>query len=90
MAGIGKTMTEKTIKKFADAWKLYGTKHDWFSCRKKPVVIKAIQMDTDFKVATKEGLSLAGKAGDYLLEGVKQEVYPCNKEIFEETYRRVK
>ena len=83
-------MEGKIITKFADAWKLYGTKHDWFNCRKKPVVIKAIQMDSDFKVATKEGLSLSGKAGDYLLQGVKGEVYPCDKEIFEETYNKVK
>ena len=78
------------IQKFADAWKLYGTKHDWFRCRKKPVIIKAIKMDKDFKVATKEGVSLAGKKGDYLLKGVRGEVYPCNKQIFEETYNRVR
>jgi len=47
-------------------------------------------MDCDFKVATKEGVSLAGKKGDYLLEGIKGEVYPCNKQIFEETYNRIK
>jgi len=83
-------MEEKIITKFADAWKVYGTKHDWISCRKRPVIIKAIQMDKDFKVATKEGTSLAGKEGDYLLEGVRGEVYPCDKEIFEETYIRLK
>jgi len=78
------------IKKFADAWKVYGTKHDWFRCRKKPIVIKAIEMDKDFKVATKEGVSLAGKKGDYLLEGIRGEIYPCNKQIFEESYNRIK
>ena len=80
----------KIVTKFDDAWKVYETKHDWFNCKKKPVVIKAIQMDTAFKVATKEGLSLAGKEGDYLLEGVRGEVYPCDKDIFEETYKKVK
>jgi len=83
-------LEDKIISKFADAWKVYNTKNDWFHCRKKPVVIKAIQMEIDFKVATKEGVSLAGKAGDYLLQGVKGEVYPCNREIFEETYNKVK
>jgi len=77
------------IKKFADAWKKYGTKYDWFHCRKKPITIKAIQMDKDFEVETLEG-NHKGKAGDYLLEGVKQEVYPCRKDIFEETYKKVK
>ena len=82
-------MEDKLITKFADAWKLYGTKHDWFNCRKKPVIIKAIQMDTDFKVATKEGVSLAGKNGDYLLEGIHGELYPCDKSIFEESYAKI-
>lgn len=77
------------IKKFADAWKVYGTKHDWFRCRKKPVVIMAIKMDVPFRVKTLEG-EYDGKAGDYLLEGVRGEVYPCDAEIFEETYNRVK
>ena len=77
------------ITKFADAWKVYNTKYDWFHCRKKPVIIKAIQMDKPFKVKTKEGVSLAGKKNDYLLEGVAGEVYPCDKEIFEKTYKKV-
>ena len=77
-------MQEKIIKKFADAWKVYNTTHEWFNCRKRPIIIQAIEMDTDFKVATKEGISLAGKKGDYLLKGIKGEVYPCNKQIFEQ------
>jgi len=80
----------KIIRKFADSWKVYGTKYDWFNCRKKPVIIKAIQMDKEFKVATKEGVSLAGKKDDYLLEGVEGEVYPCDKNIFEKTYNKIK
>lgn len=75
------------ITKFADAWKLMGTKHDWFWCKKKPVIIKAIQMDKDFEVETLEGVH-KGRAGDYLLQGIRGEVYPCRKDIFEETYRR--
>ena len=80
---------EEVIIKFCDAWKLFGTKHDWFNCRKKPVIIKAIQMDKDFKVKTPEGI-VVGKAGDYLLQGIRQEVYPCRKDIFEESYNKVK
>ena len=48
-------------------------------------MIKAIQMDSDFTVQTLEG-EYSGKKGDYLLEGIKQEVYPCRKDIFQETY----
>lgn len=40
------------------------------------------------EVKTLEGV-LKGKAGDYLIEGVRGELYPCDKEIFEETYEAV-
>ncbi|GAG88575.1 unnamed protein product [marine sediment metagenome] len=56
--------------------------------RKKPVKIKAVQMEEEFEVKTLEGV-LRGKAGDYLLQGVKGELYPCDKGIFEETYEEV-
>lgn len=56
--------------------------------KKKPVKIKAVQMKKEFEVGTLEGV-LKGKAGDYLIEGVRGELYPCDKEIFEETYEEV-
>ncbi len=56
--------------------------------KKRPVKIKAVQMDKEFEVGTLEGV-LRGKAGDYLIEGVRGELYPCDKEIFEETYVEV-
>jgi len=76
-----------TITKFADAWKVYGTKHKYSYYRKKPIVIKAIQMDKEFQIETLEG-TMKGKKEDYLLEGLKGEVYPCDKEIFEKTYNK--
>jgi hypothetical protein len=42
-------------------------------------------MQEPFRVETLEG-TLEGKAGDYLMIGVRGEMYPCAKEIFEETY----
>ena len=48
----------------------------------------SIQMDKDFKVKTLEGNHYTGKEGDYLIQGVKGEVYPCRKDIFEETYTK--
>ena len=54
-------------------------------CRKKPVVVYAVQMNEDFLVNTLEGL-MKGLAGDYLIKGVRGEFYPCEKSIFEETY----
>jgi hypothetical protein len=52
---------------------------------KKPLPVRCIQMQEPFKVETMEGV-LEGKAGDYLMIGVRGEMYPCDKEIFDETY----
>ena len=52
---------------------------------KKPIPIRCIQMQETFRVETLEGV-VEGKAGDYLIVGVRGEMYPCAKDIFEETY----
>lgn len=54
---------------------------------KKPVAIKAKQMDEPFKVKTLEGV-MKGKAGDFLVTGIRGEQYPVDKEIFEVTYTK--
>jgi len=58
----------------------------WGVYVKKPIPVKAVQMPEDFEVETLEG-PMQGKAGDYLLIGIKGEMYPCDREIFEETYQ---
>ena len=60
-----------------------------FPCKKKPLVVHAIQMwyADGFEVTTLEG-KLRGKQGDYLMFGVDGEKYPCDKKIFEKTYER--
>ena len=55
---------------------------------KKPIPIFAKQQDVPFATHTMEGV-LQGKAGDYLVTGVKGEQYPVDREIFEETYELV-
>jgi hypothetical protein len=55
---------------------------------KKPVAVRCMQMGQPFKVETMEGV-LEGKAGDYLMIGVRGEMYPCDKEIFDETYELI-
>jgi len=55
---------------------------------KKPVLVHCMQMGQPFKVETMEGV-LEGKAGDYLMIGVRGEMYPCDKEIFDETYELI-
>lgn len=42
----------------------------------------------DLFIHTLEG-DLYAKIGDYIIKGVKGEVYPCARNIFEETYEEV-
>lgn len=58
----------------------------WFKCRKKPVVVEAALLDKEVKVKTLEGTML-GKKGDYLIEGINGELYPCKPDIFKKTYQ---
>ena len=55
---------------------------------KRPVPVLAVQIDDDFVIDTLEG-TLVGKKGDYLVMGVKGELYPVKKDIFEQTYEPV-
>jgi hypothetical protein len=52
---------------------------------KKPIPVKCIEISEPFKVETMEGV-LDAKAGDYLMIGIAGEMYPCDREIFHETY----
>lgn len=42
---------------------------------------------TTIKVLTPEG-RMVGNSTDWLIRGVKGEIYPCRNDIFEETYER--
>ncbi len=55
---------------------------------KKPVTIKAKQMNKDFEVETLEG-TMQGHKGDYLIIGVNGEQYAIKEEIFGKTYQFV-
>lgn len=52
---------------------------------KKQIPVRAVQISHSFSVETLEG-TMTGKAGDYLVEGIRGELYICDKEIFEESY----
>jgi len=58
---------------------------EWRKCRKKPVIVEAMQMNEDFICKTLEG-PLKGSVGDYKMRGIKGEEYPCRKDIWEATY----
>jgi len=57
--------------------------------RKKPIRIKAIELKGDVIIHTREG-TLKGYKGDFLICGIKGEIYPCGRKIFFETYDEVK
>jgi len=67
----------KKLDKMLEGYKLY---------IKKAIPIKAIQINEEFQVDTLEGIMKA-KSGDYLIEGIKGELYSCDKEIFNMTYK---
>lgn len=54
-------------------------------CRKRPVIVHAVQMQEEFVVKTLEGI-MTGHAGDYLMIGVDNEKYPCSRDVFKKTY----
>jgi hypothetical protein len=56
---------------------------------KKPIPIKAVKINEPFTVDTLEGRQYKGKAGDYLMVGIKSERYICDKDIFEESYEEI-
>jgi len=52
---------------------------------KRPIPIWAKRIDETFWVESLEG-NHQGKEGDYLVKGIRGELYICDKEIFEESY----
>lgn len=40
------------------------------------------------KIKTLEGIMTASR-GDYIIKGIKGELYPCKPDIFEQTYEKV-
>lgn len=52
---------------------------------KKPVVIRAFQTEEELIIPTLEGDHKAN-IGDWIIEGIRNELYPCKPDIFEKTY----
>lgn len=60
---------------------------DWFN--EKRITNEIITYDDGTcDIKTLEGVMHANK-GDYIIKGVKGEIYPCKPDIFEETYEKV-
>lgn len=60
---------------------------DWENCETLPTIRKCKQIDTEFSAKTLEGIT-QGKAGDYLMRGIDNEIYPVDAEVFQKTYKK--
>ena len=56
--------------------------------RKKPVVVEASALMSRSGDQTLQG-DMQAQAGDWVIQGVKGELYPCKDDIFRETYEPV-
>ena len=54
-------------------------------CRKKPIVVHAVQVHEEFSVENRHG-PVTGKPGDWLMIGHDGQRYPCDEKTFAETY----
>ena len=80
------TLNHKDMSKKKFGAHTANSKKDGFKLyRKNPLIIQAKQMNEPFEVVTLEG-KMTGKAGDYLIIGIKGERYPCDKTVFGLTY----
>jgi len=73
----------KVVQKIADV------DNDWAIYVKRPIEIKAVELIENVEVHTREGV-LVGYKGDFLIEGIEGEVYPCGREIFFKTYKKAR
>ena len=62
---------------------------EWKRYRKLPIIVSARIAEKRELIQTLEGLMLA-HTGDYIICGVKGELYPCKPDIFKQTYEEVK
>lgn len=57
----------------------------WYEATKRPVTVEATPMPAPFEVETLEG-TMEGDAEDVLIRGVEGELYPCDIDVFAQTY----
>ena len=72
-----------------EAFKLekFGEDHPhWFTDARSKGSVTLVP--TGFVISTLEG-EMAAAIGDYIIQGIKGEIYPCKPDIFEATYEKV-
>lgn len=60
----------------------------WQSWRKRPLIVRACRTYVERQIHTLEGVMTA-KDGDWIIEGIAGELYPCDAEIFAATFEAV-
>jgi acetylornithine/succinyldiaminopimelate/putrescine aminotransferase len=56
--------------------------------QKKVFFVNAGTEDVELCITTLEGV-MSAKRGDYIIQGIKGEIYPCKPDIFEMTYEAI-
>lgn len=56
---------------------------------RKTASVQATQINEEFEVTTAQGNVARGAPGDYLCVGPHGDLWPCRKDIFEDTYELV-
>ena len=80
----------KYVKKAipVEACALDGTHDEWLKDAIKKQIVK-INTDGTAEIETLEGIQKARK-DDFIIKGIRGEIYPCRRDIFEETYEEFK
>lgn len=58
----------------------------WF--RNQVTASQIVAHETHCEIHTLEGI-MRGEVGDYIIQGIKGEIYPCKPNIFELTYESI-
>lgn len=58
----------------------------WHAYASKPVTIRAFRTDVELVIKTLEG-DMTASPGDYIIQGLRGEFYPCKPDVFSLKYQ---
>jgi len=61
---------------------------EWFRCWKRPVQVEFAAPPVPLEITTLEGTHKYDPGKDVLIRGIKGELYPCKRDVFEATYTK--
>ena len=60
---------------------------EWRKCRKKPIVVEFREVQGGIEtIETREGILTAYEDKDFIIRGLRGEIYPIGKDIFHKSY----